>query len=76
MQKTICKKLYDTDTAALIKKHTYGCFGDPAGYEETLFQTPEGLYFIYVNGGDVSPYPFEDILRLSKAKVNNWIETH
>ena len=76
MQKTICKKVYDTETATLVKKYTYGYFGDPAGYEEILFQTPEGLYFLYVQGGESSPYPCEDILRLAKTKVNAWLETH
>ena len=76
MQKTICKKVYDTETATLVKKYTYGNFGDPAGYEEILFQTPEGLYFLYVQGGESSPYPCEDILRLAKTKVNDWMEQH
>lgn len=76
MKKIICKKEYDTDTAVLVKKYTYGNYGDPAGYEETLYQTPGGLYFIHVCGGNASPYPTEDILRLAKAKVNCWIETH
>lgn len=76
MQKTICKRLYDTETATLIKKYTYSYFGDPAGYEELLLQTPEGLYFLYVRGGETSPYPQEDILRLAKTKVNTWLETH
>lgn len=76
MKKIICKKEYDTETATLIKKYTNGYFGDPAGYEEILFQTPNGLYFLYVRGGENSPYPVEDILRLAKAKVNNWLETH
>ena len=76
MKKIICKKEYDTETATLIKKYTYSCFGDPAGYEECLFQTPGGLYFLYVNGGEASPYPKEDILRLAKAKVNDWIAAH
>lgn len=76
MQKTICKKVYDTETATLVKKYTYGYFGDPAGYEEILFQTPEGLYFLYVQGGEASPYPHEDILRLAKTKVNDWMEQH
>lgn len=76
MQKIICKKEYDTETATLIKKYTYSYYGDPAGYEEILFQTPGGLYFLYVRGGDASIYPGEDILRLAKAKVNDWIETH
>ena len=55
MKKIICKKEYDTETATLIKKVTYGYYGDPAGYEEILFQTPEGLYFQYTRGGEASP---------------------
>ena len=76
MIKTICKKEYNTENAACIKKCTYGYYGDPAGYEETLYQTPEGLFFLYVCGGETSPYPKEDILRLAKNKVNAWLENH
>lgn len=76
MKKTICKKEYDTESATLIKKYTYSYYGDPNGYEEILFQTPEGLYFLYVKGGEQSVYPTEDILRLAKTKVNTWLETH
>ena len=72
MKKIICKKEYDTETASLIKKRTVGNFGDPAGFEESLYQTPGGLYFLYVNGGEVSPYPAEDILRMGKAKAQDW----
>ena len=76
MKKIICKKEYDTETATLIKKFTYGYFGDPCGYEETLYQTPTGLYFLYVCGGEASQYPEEDILRLAKTKVDDWMENH
>lgn len=76
MKKIICKREYDTETATLVKKSVYGYFGDPAGYEETLYQTPNGLYFLYVRGGEASPYPTEDIQRLAKTKVNEWIENH
>lgn len=76
MKKIICKKEYDTETASLIKQYTVGCFGDPAGYEETLYQTPEGLYFVYICGGEASPYPVEDIQRVAKTKVKEWLETH
>ena len=72
MQKTICKKLYDTQTAIFIQKYTYGYYGDPTGYEETLFQTPEGLYFLYVNGGAESIHPEENITRMSAAKADEW----
>ena len=74
MKKIICKKEYDTESATYIAKHTYGYYGDPAGYEEVLFQTPSGLYFLYVLGGIDSPYPQENILRLAKTKVNAWLE--
>ena len=76
MKKIICKKEYDTEAATLIKKVTYGYYGDPAGYEEILFQTPEGLYFQYTRGGEASPYNGEDITRVAKTKVNAWIESH
>ena len=76
MKKIICKREYDTETATLVKKYTFSYFGDPAGYEECLYQTPGGLYFLYVCGGEASIYPEEDILRLAKAKVNEWVETH
>ena len=76
MKKIICKRDYDTETATLIEKRTYSYFGDPAGYEETLYQTPECLYFLYVNGGEASKYPAEDILRLAKTKVADWMDAN
>lgn len=72
MKKVICKVEYDTETAQLIGKVTSGEFGDPAGYEESLYQTADGKFFIYVNGGAESIYPTEDIKRLAKTKVNEW----
>lgn len=76
MKKMIGKREYDTDTATVVKKKTFGNFGDPAGYEEILFHTPDGLYFVYGNGGEKSPHPNENIQRLAKSKVNAWVETH
>ncbi len=76
MKKIICKKEYDTETATLIKKYICGEFGDPAGYEENLFQTPEGLYFVYGIGGEASIYATEDIQRLAKTKVKEWLANH
>ena len=76
MKKIICKREYDTETATLIKAYSFGAYGDPAGYEEDLYQTPEGLYFLHVGGGEASLYPTEDILRLAKTKVKDWMENH
>ena len=76
MKKIICKVEYDTETAQLIGKFTNGEFGDPAGYEESLYETVDGKYFIYVNGGAESIYPTEDIKRLAKDKVKAWKADH
>lgn len=57
MKKIICKVEYDTDNATIVEKRTFGAFGDPAGYEETLYMTPNGKFFLYVNGGAESIYP-------------------
>lgn len=76
MQKKLCKVVYDTDNATVVKKITFGDFGDSTGYEETLYHTPNGLYFVYVNGGPDSIHPKEDIMRLSKEKAEAWLKEH
>ncbi|MBQ2875733.1 MAG: hypothetical protein IJE25_01845 [Clostridia bacterium] len=73
MKKVIAKKVYDTDTARLVKKITHGNHGDPTGYEESLYQMPDGAYFIYVNGGFDSKYPKEEIKRASKKTAEEWL---
>ena len=73
MKKIICKKEYDTDNATLLEKRVFGAFGDPTGYEERLYQTPSGSYFLYVNGGAESPYKKEDILRMGAEKAKAWL---
>ena len=73
MQKIICKKTYDTETATVVKKVTCGTYGDPAGYEETLYVTPDGFYFLYTNGGADSKYAKEDIKRISRANAESFI---
>ena len=74
MKKIICKVEYDTELSTVIKKKTFGSFGDPAGYEETLYVTEGGKYFLYTNGGAESPYTKEDIKRMSAAKAEEWQE--
>ena len=72
MQKIICKKVYDTEKSTLIHKRTFGAFGDADGYEESLYQTADGYYFLYVNGGEKSKYPHEDIKRISADKAKSF----
>ncbi len=73
MKRIICKYEYDTEAATIVHKHTVGAFGDADGYEETLYQTEDGKFFVYVNGGADSPYSKEDIKRIGKDKVKGWI---
>ena len=76
MQKTICKKVYDTETSTIVKKVTFGEFGSADGYEETLYQTEGGNFFLYTNGGAESKYTKEDITRMGADKAKAWLKDH
>ena len=69
MERTIRGKLYNTETADLLTVDTAGVFGDPTGYEERLYRTPDGFYFLYGIGGDQSPYTNETIRCISKVRA-------
>lgn len=74
MKKIIRKKEYNTDTAQLVASRAFSYYGDPAGYEEKLYQTPDGFYFLYGIGGEASPYPDPSIKAISKANAQKWQE--
>ena len=76
MKKVICKKEYDTETAEIIKKVTFGYYGCADGWEETLYKTPTGFYFLYTNGGAESKYTKEKITRMSKVRAAAWVENN
>lgn len=76
MKKVICKKVYDTENSTLIKKVTVGYYGDAKGYEESLYQTQDGAFFLYVNGGAESKYVKEDIKRMGAEKKDAWIKAN
>lgn len=76
MVKTTKTKTYDTEKATLVKKVTVGYYGDPAGYETSLYQTAQGDYFLYVNGGANSPYAKEDIKSLTKKAATEWLQNN
>ena len=73
MKKIICGVEYDTAASTVVKKVTEGYFGDPCGYEETLYVTADGKYFLYTNGGSDSKYPTEGIKRMSKKAADAWL---
>ena len=72
----IREKTMDELNAELVAKFTSGAFGDADGYEESLYKTESGKFFLYVNGGEESPYKKEDIKRLSPAKADEWLNAH
>lgn len=74
MIKTTKTKTYNTETASVVKKVTFGAFGDPTGYEMTMYMTPEGDYFLYTNGGEQSAYAAEKITAYTKANAKKWLE--
>lgn len=76
MRKVICGAVYDTALSTVDKKFTYGAPGDPCGFEETLYITADGLYFIYTYGGKKSKYPAEDIVPIEHGQVKDWILSH
>lgn len=76
MKKIICKKVYDTENASIVKQIVNGEFGDSYGYEETLYITNDGFYFLYENGGVDSIHPEESIKRMSKAAAEKWLGEH
>ena len=74
MKKIICKVEYDTEASELISKRSVGFFGDPAGYEESLYKTEGGKFFLYMNGGEESIYAKESIKRMSADKAQEWLD--
>ncbi len=73
MRKVIEGIVYDTLTSTIDKKFTFGAPGDPNGYEETLYITKDGRYFVYTYGGKNSRYPHEDITPIEREKVKDWM---
>jgi len=76
MQKKIANVVYDTEASELVCKVTAGNIGDPAGYEESLYKTADGKFFLYTNGGPESPYTKEDIKRMAAKKADEWLQAN
>ncbi len=76
MRKEINGIIYDTELSTRDKKFTCGAPGDECGYEETLYITAEGHYFIYTNGGCKSKFPREEIHPIEHSQVREWMLSH
>lgn len=86
MKKIINKKLYDTETAKMIASWSNGLGkSDFRGYEECLFLKKTGEFFLYGEGGGLSPYAErrgdgwgygEKITPLTEEEARQWAESH
>lgn len=72
MKKVINKVTYNTDTAELLNSKAFGSFGEENGYEEKLYLTKKGAYFLHCIGGRDSKYAEEEIIPLTEEQKNNW----
>ena len=69
------RHVYDTSKAEPLVNRVFSYFGDPAGYEETLYKTKGGLYFLCGVGGEESPYDAgEDIRPITEKEAQAWLE--
>ena len=69
------RHVYDTEKAEVLGSRAFGYYGDPAGYEETLYKTKGGLFFFCGLGGEESPYGADaDIRPVSEEEANVWLE--
>ena len=73
MVKKTKKCVLDTATATIEKKVTVGIYGDPKGYEMTMYRSPEGHYFLYTYGGKETPYSKEKITYMFKGRAWKWM---
>ena len=72
MKKMIGKALYDTDAAKCLGYKYSGEYGRPEGYEEQLYVTDTGQYFICGIGGMDSPYIEPAIRKLTPKQADEW----
>ncbi|NLI22231.1 MAG: hypothetical protein GX418_11890 [Clostridiales bacterium] len=86
MQQFIDNRLYDTETAKPMGNWQRG-FSSERGYiSETLYQTPEGEYFLHGEGGPRSRYAQrtapntwgygERLIPFSNEEAHEWAENH
>ena len=69
------KHIYDTKTAEILGNRAFSYYGDPAGYEEALYKTKGGLYFLWGIGGEESPYNSgEDIRPITQKEAKAWLK--
>jgi len=73
MNTKIGRKIYDTEKSRLVASKAVSCYGDPAGYEERLYQKAKDDYFFFGQGGSESPYPQMSIVPVAADLAKAWL---
>lgn len=86
MKRIIQGECYDTQTATLIAEARYQGSDDKQNYEEALYRTSQGVFFLAAKGGVDTFYvalfqggksaPGTDIIPLTSAEARRWLEDH
>ncbi|MEG0774375.1 hypothetical protein [Clostridium sp.] len=86
MRKVIERRVYDTETALIIAEYWNGLGRNDFGYfEETLYRTKKGSFFLYGSGGPLTRYSessgnqtwgISTIIPLSHDEAYDWLERH
>ncbi len=86
MKQIINGKLYNTETAEKLGSDSYGYGSDFHHWQEALYRTKGGTYFIAGEGGPLSRYARscgqnetsggEGIRPLTEAEAREWMEEH
>ena len=87
MKKIIDGKLYDTETATRVGSFdSGGSCRDFSHFEESLYKTPGGAYFVAGSGGPMTGYArsdgqnswtgSEDIRALTREEAFEWAQSH
>ena len=86
MQKIVKGKKYDTETASFIGNDSHSNPTDFHFWEESLYKTKKGSYFLHGEGGAATKYAMragqnsycggEDIIPLSRDDAYEWAEKH
>lgn len=86
MRKIIDGKVYDTETAECLGSDHYSHTGDFRHWEESLYRTKRGAFFVAGSGGPMSRYSTaidqnswsggSDLKVVSEAEAREWLESH
>ena len=86
MKKIINSKIYNTETAKSIASYRAGLGkGDFRNYEEILYKTAKGVFFLAGSGGPMTKYSEpcgnmtgggSGIIPLTKEGALSWLEGH